>query len=174
MAALVVPGAPVSVLLDHGLTEAVIEKLLESGVGTVEKLGSMTPEELEQIPDIELSTVERIQLAVNSYYSQFELAMESEETPAAPQAEAAQPAETMGEALPSPPEESAEESPAEATVTKAAPTTSTEDQSELEVIAVENAPETGPFPSPVPDQSGVGNEAGDDNSEAGESGTMRD
>ena len=31
MAALVVPGAPVSVLIDHGLTEAVVEKLMASG-----------------------------------------------------------------------------------------------------------------------------------------------
>ncbi len=31
MAALVVPGAPVSVLIDHGLTEGVVEKLMEGG-----------------------------------------------------------------------------------------------------------------------------------------------
>ena len=49
MAALVVPGAPVSVLIDHGLTEKLVEKLLEAGVGTVEKLGAMTPEQLEAI-----------------------------------------------------------------------------------------------------------------------------
>ncbi len=47
MAALVVPGAPVSVLIDHGLTEAVVERLMAEGVTTVERLGSMTPEELE-------------------------------------------------------------------------------------------------------------------------------
>src|ERR1700720_1567351 len=52
MAALVVPGAPVSVLVDHGLAEEIVEKLLGAGVGTVEKLGSMTPEELEAIPGI--------------------------------------------------------------------------------------------------------------------------
>ena len=39
MAALVVPGAPVSVLIDHGLAEAVVEKLMAAGVATVEKLG---------------------------------------------------------------------------------------------------------------------------------------
>ncbi len=39
MAALVVPGAPVTVLMDHGLAEAVAEKLMAAGVGTVEKLG---------------------------------------------------------------------------------------------------------------------------------------
>ena len=50
MEALVVPGAPVSVLIDHGLTETLVEKLMEAGVGTVEKLGAMTPEQLEEIP----------------------------------------------------------------------------------------------------------------------------
>ena len=58
MAALVVPGAPVSVLIDHGLTEAVVEKLMAAGVTTVEKLGSMTPEELEEIPGIDPEMVE--------------------------------------------------------------------------------------------------------------------
>jgi N utilization substance protein A len=72
MAALVVSGAPVSVLIDHGLSEKVVEKLLEVGVGTVEKLGAMTPEQLEEIPGIGPKTVESIQIAVNNYYAQFE------------------------------------------------------------------------------------------------------
>jgi len=72
MAALVPTGAPVSVLMDHGLGEEIAEKLIEAGVGTVENLGSMTPEELETIPGIEPDIVEKILIAVNSYYSQFE------------------------------------------------------------------------------------------------------
>ncbi len=71
MAALVVPGAPASVLLEHGLPEAILDKLLESGIGTVEKLGSMTPEQLEEISGIGPKMVEKIQEAVNSYYGQF-------------------------------------------------------------------------------------------------------
>lgn len=71
MAALVVPGAPASVLLDHGLPENVLEKLLEGGVTTVEKLGNMTPEQLEVIPGIAPGMVEKIQEAVNGYYGQF-------------------------------------------------------------------------------------------------------
>ncbi len=77
MAALVVPGAPVSVLVDHGLREPVVEKLMEAGIPTVEKLGSMTPEQLEEIPSIGAEMVEQIQLAVNSYYGQYEGAMEA-------------------------------------------------------------------------------------------------
>jgi N utilization substance protein A len=80
MAALVVPGAPVNVLIDHGMTEAVAEKLIAAGVTTVEKLGAMTPEQLEEIPGIEQEMVENIQTAVVGYYGQFE---QQEETPSA-------------------------------------------------------------------------------------------
>jgi N utilization substance protein A len=72
MAALVVPGAPVSVLIEHGLEERAVEKLIEAGIGTVEKLGSMTPEELEEIQGVGPEEVAAIQDAVNAYYAQFE------------------------------------------------------------------------------------------------------
>jgi len=81
MAALVPAGAPVSILIDHGLDEGVVEKLLEGGVATVEQLGSMTPEELQAIPSIEAQTVEKILVAVNSYYAQFEPGAEAAEPP---------------------------------------------------------------------------------------------
>ena len=85
MAALTVPGAPVSVLIDYGLGDQLAEKLLEAGVSTVERLGSMTPEQLEEIPGIDPTMVEKIQVAVNNYYSQFE----GGESAGAPAAEAA-------------------------------------------------------------------------------------
>src|SRR5713101_7236047 len=72
MAAVVVPGAAVSVLIDHGLAEEKAEKLVESGITTVEQLGSMTPEELEEIQGIGPKIVETIQQVVNAYYGQFE------------------------------------------------------------------------------------------------------
>ena len=87
MEALVPAGAPVSVLLDHGLAGGVVEKLIEGSVGTVEKLGSMTPEELEAIPGIEPTMVQNILIAVNAYYAQFETpaeGTESAEPPAEP------------------------------------------------------------------------------------------
>ncbi len=84
MAALVVPGAPVTVLADHGLTEQITEKLLAGGVSTVEKLGAMTPEQLEEIPDVTPEMVESIQQAVVSYYGQFENSVDNPvEEPAA-------------------------------------------------------------------------------------------
>ncbi len=72
MAALVAPGAPLSVLIEYGLGESLAEMLVESGVGTVEKLGAMTPEDLEAIQGIGPTMVEKIQLAINAYYGQFE------------------------------------------------------------------------------------------------------
>ncbi|MEO8662796.1 MAG: transcription termination factor NusA [Bryobacteraceae bacterium] len=78
MAALVVPGAPISVLLDHGLPEMILEKLLEGGVTTVERLGGMTPEQLEDIQGIGTNVVEQIQDAVNGYYGQFEVPVAEE------------------------------------------------------------------------------------------------
>jgi len=82
MAALVVPGAPVAVLIDHGVPDTLVEKLMESDIGTVEKLGGMTPEELEAIPGIGAEMVEIIQGAVMSYYGQFESESEDEAAPA--------------------------------------------------------------------------------------------
>ena len=106
MAALVVPGAPVSVLIDHGLTEPMVEKLMEGGVTTVESLGSMTPEELEAVPGIDPETVEAIQTAVNSYYGQFEGSFEA---PAAPEAAAEPAAEAAAEPAPEEPAEAVSE-----------------------------------------------------------------
>src|SRR3974390_675169 len=39
-------GAPVSALIEHGLLEATVDALVRGNIGTVERLGSMTPEEL--------------------------------------------------------------------------------------------------------------------------------
>jgi len=101
MAALVTPGAPVGVLIDYGLPEKVVEKLAEAGVGTVERLGEMTPEHLEAIQGIGPKMVEKIQETVVAYYSQFEepastQAAEASETSSAEavQAEAAAEVET--------------------------------------------------------------------------------
>jgi transcription termination/antitermination protein NusA len=101
MAELVVPGAPVSILLEHGLTETIVQKLNEAGVGMVEKLGEMTPEQLEAIPGIGPKMVEKIQEAVLSYYGQFEGVVEGSPEPVAeePEAEAAAPQESSEEVV---------------------------------------------------------------------------
>jgi transcription termination/antitermination protein NusA len=63
-------GAPVSALIEYGLAESTVDALVKGDIGTVEKLGGMTPEQLESIPGIDAEAVNRIQQAINSYYGQ--------------------------------------------------------------------------------------------------------
>jgi len=126
MAALVAPGAPVSVLVDYGLPEKLLETLLETGVGTIKKLGGMTPEQLEEIPSIGPELVERIQEAVNAYYSQFEEQGQAGAEPAAAKEAVEAQAVVAGE-LPSAvvaepsPAPALEETPSEQAETKETP-----------------------------------------------------
>lgn len=76
-------GTPVSVLVDQGMQEMVLEALLGAGVGTVEKLGSMTPEELEQIDGIDDEVIQGIGATVNAYYTQLDGRAAVEPAPAA-------------------------------------------------------------------------------------------
>jgi len=135
MEALVVPGAPVSVLSDQGLTEGVIQKLMEAGISTVEQLGSMTPEQLEEIPDIDPEMVEKIQGAVVAYYGQYEGAVEEQvEQPAAPDEQPA-----AAEAEPELEPQSATE-PAESAVSENAEESLAEPQNESVTIDNEDRP----------------------------------
>ena len=72
MEAMVTQESPLSTLLQYGLDPAVEQTLTAAGVATVEKLGEMTPEQLVEIPGIDPSFVERIQMAVISFYGQFD------------------------------------------------------------------------------------------------------
>jgi N utilization substance protein A len=63
-------GAPVSALIDYGLAEATVDALVKGDIGTVEKLGTMTPEQLEALEGIDEEAVNRIQQAINGYYGQ--------------------------------------------------------------------------------------------------------
>jgi N utilization substance protein A len=63
-------GAPVSALIEYGLAEAVVDALVKGDIGTVERLGSMTPEQLEALEGIDADAVNCIQQAINSFYGQ--------------------------------------------------------------------------------------------------------
>ncbi len=63
-------GAPVSALIEHGLAEATVDALVKGDIGTVERLGGMTPEELEALEGIDSEAVSRIQEAINRFYGQ--------------------------------------------------------------------------------------------------------
>ncbi|MGA8581409.1 MAG: transcription termination factor NusA, partial [Bryobacteraceae bacterium] len=120
MAAMVAPGAPVAVLIDYGLADKTVEKLLEAGIGTIEKLGGMTPEQLEEIQGIGPRGVEKIFECVNAYYAQFEQPAEAAGGQLAVEEPAAAPAEAEpgGEAEAAVPEGA---EPAIAAETSAAP-----------------------------------------------------
>jgi N utilization substance protein A len=79
-------GTPLSVLLEFGLSEPAVEKLLSAGVGSVEKLGSMTPEELLEIEGITEEFLSQIGVSVNAYYQH----LEAGQAPSAPAPGAAQ------------------------------------------------------------------------------------
>ena len=61
-------GSPVSGLIDHGLSEEVVDRLVAAGVGSIEKVGSMTPEELEALEGIGPDAVDQIAASVSSFY----------------------------------------------------------------------------------------------------------
>jgi len=97
MASLTNSGAPVSVLIDYGLPEAVAEQLLAGGVSTVEKLGSMTPEQIIAVPGVGIENMEKIGEAVNAYYGTPYEAAPEETAEAAPAPEAVAEAEAPAE-----------------------------------------------------------------------------
>ncbi len=77
-------GTPVSALLDHGLAENLLETMVAAGIGTVERIGSMTPEELEQTAGLDPDSVQQVVLAVNAYYHHID----TQQPPVAPPVEA--------------------------------------------------------------------------------------
>jgi len=74
MTALTAPATPLTVLA--GVGPKTIEKIEAAGITNMEKLASMTPEQLMEIPGIGEKMVDKIYQAVNRFY-------ESGETPAA-------------------------------------------------------------------------------------------
>ena len=95
-----------------GIGEKTIEKLGERGITTVERLGKMTPEGLQEIPGIGPKMVEKIRLAVNNYYMQFEEGSAVEAAVELPTESVAPTAELESvEEAPGPPEETAPAEP---------------------------------------------------------------
>jgi N utilization substance protein A len=64
------PSTPIEQVTELG--DGIIQKLVASGITTVEALADMTPEQLEEIPGIGEKTLEKISIAVRHYFGQFE------------------------------------------------------------------------------------------------------
>src|SRR5262249_56786462 len=91
------------------LGEALITKLHEANITTVEQLADMTPEQLEELPGVGPKTVEKISIAVNNYFSSLE-ASAGAAIPEAGETAVVEGAEAAAEVTPSevPPSEYAE------------------------------------------------------------------
>lgn len=96
-------GAPVSALIDYGLSEPIVDALVRGDIGTVEKLGGMTPELLEAIDGIDEQAVGAIQQAINAYYGQEygeqQVPEEASEQPGMAENEADSGSDTMNQPL---------------------------------------------------------------------------
>jgi N utilization substance protein A len=124
-------ATPLTNVTDLG--EALIGKLNEAGISTVEALADMTPEQLEEVPGVGPKTVEKISIAVNNYFSTLET------SPAAAVPEAGETAAVEGGAVAEP---VAEIAAAEDAATEYSEAVETGQGSEAAAIAgVENAPD---------------------------------
>lgn len=124
-------ATPLANVTDLG--EALIGKLNEAGISTVEALADMTPEQLEEVPGVGPKTVEKISIAVNNYFSTLET------SPAAAVPESGETAAVESGAVA---ESVAEIAAAEEAATEYAEAVETGQGSEAAAIAgVENAPD---------------------------------
>jgi N utilization substance protein A len=64
-------GTPVGILKDYGLSEGLIDRLVESGAATLEAVADMTPKRLIEIPSVGPELVERIRAAVEQCYTRL-------------------------------------------------------------------------------------------------------
>jgi N utilization substance protein A len=95
MTALTAPTTPLTSLA--GVGAKTIEKMEAAGINSVEKLASMTPEQLMEIPGIGEKMVDKIYQAVNQFYESASEPAATGESAAAPETAEA-PAESGEEA----------------------------------------------------------------------------
>src|SRR5215472_2092716 len=148
MTALTAPATPLTSLA--GVGAKTIEKMEAAGINSVEKLASMTPEQLMEIPGIGEKMVDKIYQAVNRFYeSGSEPAAASESAPSTETAEAA--AEGGGEAVAPEAAEEGSSEVADAAAEPEAPSTEQEAAAaageETATAADETRPEAAPAES---------------------------
>ena len=134
MTALTAPTTPLEQL--EGLGPKTIEKIQAHGIGSIEQLADMTPEQLMEIGGIGEKMVEKIQQAVTAYFQNLEAQQAQAAETQAAQEEASGQAEAAGAEMPGegPPNE-------ELSAEVAAPVAAVEEATESrdEEAAVESA-----------------------------------
>ena len=119
-------GAPLSALMEFGLAEATVDALVKAGIGTVEKLGTMTPEQLEALEGIDAEAVNQLQSAINGFYGQEDGGQEDSGQEAGGEEAEAPPADVVAEVAAQEPENTASATMSESveahTVAEAVPT----------------------------------------------------
>ena len=119
-------GAPLSALMEFGLAEATVDALVKAGIGTVEKLGTMTPEQLEALEGIDTEAVNQLQSAINGFYGQEDSGQEDGGQEAGGEEAEAPPADGVAEVAAQEPENTASATMSESveahTVAEAVPT----------------------------------------------------
>ena len=85
-------GTPVSILKNYGLSEGLIDRLVESGAATLEAVADMTPDQLIEIPSVGPELVERIRAAVEQCYTRLARTVGAVQTVSDQQSPAAAPA----------------------------------------------------------------------------------
>jgi N utilization substance protein A len=78
MAGMLPAATPISALADFGLPANLLDALVNGGVNTVEALGALTPEQLEQMPGVDADSIQVLYNAINAYYAQFDAPSEPE------------------------------------------------------------------------------------------------
>src|SRR5215470_5141593 len=115
MTALTAPATPLTSLA--GVGAKTIEKMEAAGINSVEKLASMTPEQLMEIPGIGEKMVDKIYQAVNRFYESGTEGAATGEGAAATEAVEGEPAAEAGEAGTEGPAEEASAETSEAAAT---------------------------------------------------------
>ncbi len=143
MTALTAPATPLTVLA--GVGPKTIEKIEAAGITSLEKLASMTPEQLMEIPGIGEKMVDKIYQAVNRFYEGGEAAPGGEAEAADETAEAAEEtAEAVAEKEAGTETETAadtEQNAVESTEQEATPENQSADAEPVENEATENQQE---------------------------------
>jgi N utilization substance protein A len=142
MTALTAPTTPLTVLA--GVGPKTIEKIEAAGISSLEKLASMTPEQLMEIPGIGEKMIDKIYQAVNRFYEGGEAAAAAPEESAQAAQEPAEPAAETAEPVAETAESAAPEAATETTTDSTTEAASEHSTTEIPSAAAESTEKESP------------------------------